>query len=145
MFQDILFHCFPQTNFILVIKFSLFFVTFDHFCNQPFLDKRIEIHKLLEYLHKTYEKAYSNIKTSQDKRYNMYTRNAKLKNIYLKDVVYLKTVGKSKPRHTGPYIVAHKLSPVSVSILRLHNADDTAFRVHIDILLFPPSRLRTLI
>lgn len=145
MFQNILFHCFPQTYFILVVKFSLFFVTFDHSYNQTFLDKRIEILKLLEYLHKIYEKAYSNIKTSQDKRCKMYSRNAKFKKLYLKDVVYIKTVGKFKPRYTGPYTVAHKPSPVSVSILRLHNAHDTAFRMHIDRLLFPPPRLWTLI
>lgn len=38
------------------------------------------------------------------------------------------------------YIVVHKHSPVSVSIKRIHSPNNSAFRVHIDMLIIAPPR-----
>ena len=121
-------------------ELSLIFDTYDQCSNQPFLDKHIDVHKLLDDLHKIYDRAYYNIKTAQDKRYRNYGRTAKLRNICVKDIVYLKSVDRFKPKYNGPYIVTYKHSPVSFSIKKLHAAENSAFRVHIDRLILAPPR-----
>ena len=67
---------------------------------------------MLKDIENIYNKAYTNIHTAQQKRYTCYNRKSKLRNICVKDIVYLKSVDKFKPKYTGPYIVVEKFSPV---------------------------------
>lgn len=65
---------------------------------------------------------------------------AKLRQLNVNDIVYLKSTDKFKPRFTGPFQILCKHSPVSFSIQRQYMPSSKQFRVHIDRLILAPSR-----
>ena len=131
-------HYFHPIFYILAKKYQLF-DSYDQLCNQSFHDKNFEVYNLLKNLVNIYNKAYANIHMAQNKRYKYYNRKSKLRNICIKDIVYLNSIDKLKPKYTGPYIVIENFSLVSV-FKQLHSSDNSAFRVYTDRLLLAPPR-----
>lgn len=120
-------------------ELSLIFDTYDFSTTQPYLDN-VEMCKFFQGLNDLYNKAYHNIHEAQKYNYNHQLPRSKLRNLNVKDIVYLKSVDKFKPRYDGPFEIVHKHSPVSFTIKRYQSPTSREFKVHIDRILKAPPR-----
>jgi transposase InsO family protein len=120
-------------------ELSLLFDTVNFSYLQPHLDN-VEMYKYLTSLQGIYNKAYKNSKISQDVNYRRQHKSAKLRNLNLHDIVYLKSMDKYKQSYSGPFEIVQKHSPVSYTIRRQSIPSARSFRVHVDRIILAPPR-----
>jgi hypothetical protein len=120
-------------------ELSLLFDTVNFSYLQPHLDN-VEMYKYLTSLQGIYNKAYRNSKESQAVNYQRQHMSAKLRNLNLHDIVYLKSIDKYKQSYSGPFEIVQKHSPVSYTIRRQNIPSAGCFRIHIDRIILAPPR-----
>lgn len=101
--------------------------------------------QLMEDLEKIYLKVYNNLQLAQKIQNQKQQKYAKLRDLNVGDIVYIKSSHTFKPRFTGPFSVIQKCGPVNAIVQRTNSPSSKEFKIHIDRLWISPPRKQYLI
>lgn len=119
---------------------SLIFDTFQPDLQPTQIDKTQYLAGVLASLNECYQKCFSNLERRQLQQNNRQEANAKVRNLRVNDIVYLRSRDKFKPKYTGPYTITKKCNSRNYLIRVDGDPQARQFRIHVDRLRVAPKR-----